>query len=1353
MKYYLGLDIGTDSVGYAVTDEAYNILKFKGEPAWGVHLFETANTAEDRRAYRTNRRRIDRRQQRVQILQELFAGEIFKIDSRFFIRLQESALFPEDKDEKYSLFNDVGYSDKEYHKTYPTIHHLIDELMSSPKPHDVRLVYLACAWLVAHRGHFLSDVDRDHIAEVTDFSSVYSRFENYFLDRECIVPWAGCDLNAFAAALRSDETLQKKSKKLLAACFEKGKVPDQLPGEFPYGIEEILLALCGRKVKAKDLFQNQEYAEIDSISLGSDDETLARIMSQLGEDAGLIERMKELYDWSVLVNVLGSNETVSRSKVVAYDQHKQDLSFLKHIIQKYCPESFDEVFRSTKKGLANYVAYSYHNAGEEMKKVSQEDFCKYISGIIGKITPEAEEKISFDAMSERLKTGRFMPKQRNTDNRVIPHQLYWHELDALLKNAEVYLPFLSDKDETGKTVSDKIKDTFLYRIPYYVGPLGKHGDHAWAVRREGGRVYPWNFEEKIDLDGSEEQFIRRMVNHCTYLPNEYVLPKDSLMYHRFTVLNEINKLKINDALITVEQKQEIYNELFLKRKTVKMKHLRDFLLSRGWMQKGDILSGVDAEGEIKSDLKPQHDFRRLLERGLLTEMDAERIIARRTYTEDNLRFRKWLKREYASLPENDINYLGRLRYKDFGRLSARFLNGLEGVHRGTGEITTILAALWNTNSNLMELLSDEYSFRENAEAEFIAYYSSKPLSLSDQLSEMYISNSVKRPIIRTMEIVKEVMKAFECAPEKIFVEMARGGLPEKKGMRTLARKQQILALYDRCNQDVRDLRDQLEAMGDEANSRLQSDKLFLYYMQLGRCMYTQEVIDIDAMMRDDSIYNIDHIYPQALVKDDSVLNNKVLVRSDVNGQKKDELLPTEIRVRMRPFWDLLKQNGLLNEEKYKRLIRTTPFSSDEKWGFINRQLTETTQATKAVASLLKNLCPDTEIVYVKARLTSEFRQEFDCLKCREVNDLHHAKDAYLNVVTGNVYHERFNQNWFNINETYSVSTKALFTRPLKHGGRVIWDGKAMLERVINTVRNRNSIHLTRYAFIRNGGLFDQQPVKKAEGLVPRKAGMPTEKYGGYCSPSISFFVLAQYETGKKQETMIVPVERMYADRFQSDEHFAEQYIAGRIKQIRGTDSKAIRLPLGRRIIRINTVFSMDGYRFYVTGVDGYGTRILPVCFLPVLVGYEWEIYIKRIASLCAKADENTRYHYDARYDKVTAEKNLNLYDLYIKKLQNPPFSRRPNNPVKTLISGRNVFASLEVIEQAKTLRNIQMLFSRLSGGVDLRAIGGKAKEGAPRKSSSLSNWLKDNRNVYIINQSASGLWETQSCNLLGLLNS
>lgn len=48
-KYYLGLDIGTNSVGYAVTGENYSLLKFRGEPVWGITTFEEAELAENRR--------------------------------------------------------------------------------------------------------------------------------------------------------------------------------------------------------------------------------------------------------------------------------------------------------------------------------------------------------------------------------------------------------------------------------------------------------------------------------------------------------------------------------------------------------------------------------------------------------------------------------------------------------------------------------------------------------------------------------------------------------------------------------------------------------------------------------------------------------------------------------------------------------------------------------------------------------------------------------------------------------------------------------------------------------------------------------------------------------------------------------------------------------------------------------------------------------------------------------------------------------------------------------------------------------------------------------------------------------
>ena len=72
-KIYLGLDIGTDSVGWAVTDGEYKLKKFKNNLMWGVHLFDEAKQAAERRLFRTARRRLDRRQQRIKLLQDLFA--------------------------------------------------------------------------------------------------------------------------------------------------------------------------------------------------------------------------------------------------------------------------------------------------------------------------------------------------------------------------------------------------------------------------------------------------------------------------------------------------------------------------------------------------------------------------------------------------------------------------------------------------------------------------------------------------------------------------------------------------------------------------------------------------------------------------------------------------------------------------------------------------------------------------------------------------------------------------------------------------------------------------------------------------------------------------------------------------------------------------------------------------------------------------------------------------------------------------------------------------------------------------------------------------------------------------------
>ena len=47
-KYYLGLDMGTSSVGWAVTDSDYRLIRKKGKDIWGIREFDEAVAAAER---------------------------------------------------------------------------------------------------------------------------------------------------------------------------------------------------------------------------------------------------------------------------------------------------------------------------------------------------------------------------------------------------------------------------------------------------------------------------------------------------------------------------------------------------------------------------------------------------------------------------------------------------------------------------------------------------------------------------------------------------------------------------------------------------------------------------------------------------------------------------------------------------------------------------------------------------------------------------------------------------------------------------------------------------------------------------------------------------------------------------------------------------------------------------------------------------------------------------------------------------------------------------------------------------------------------------------------------------------
>lgn len=1364
-EWYLGLDIGTDSVGWAATNTAYNMLKYRGNATWGVQLFDGAGQAAERRGFRTARRRLDRRGQRIVLLQELFAKEISRVDEKFFIRLKESALYAEDKSTgTVMLFNDTGFTDRDYHQKYPTVHHLIMDLIENKEPHDIRLVYLACAYMLAHRGHFLSEVDKENIDNVTDFNVVYNRFTDWFDSAEIKRPWE-CDTVELSGVLKRRLGITAKDraiKELLSLTVYDEEEPCVSP-------TVIIKLLAGGKANISDLFLKEGYKELEknSICLAAADfgDILDALASSLDDgDADLLYALKGIYDWSLLSETLSGFKYISQAKIKTYDEHTRDLRFLKKIIKKYIPDKYNEVFRQ-KNQFNNYVRYSYNLKDidepieNSYEKASREDFCKYISALVKDIAVEECDKAEYDAMREKLALALFCPMQVNSDNRVIPYQLYWQELKAVLDNAAEYLDFLNAADEYG-SVKKKILSIMEFRIPYFVGPLvsERKSDNAWLQRKAEGRIYPWNFEDMVDLDRCEAEFIGRMVGMCTYLAGESVLPKNSLLYAKYTVLNEINNIRVNGEAISVEAKQRIYTELFEKYRNVTVKKIKDFLLANSYMAGGDILSGLDIT--IKSSLRPQHDFAALIKSGALSGEQVEKIIEQMTYTEDKRRLEKWLDKNFK-LPRNDVRYISKLKYKDFGRLSRTLLERTYQIDNSTGELIekNLISMLWETNDNLMQLLSGAYGFKSFIENRNREFYSNNPTDLTKRLDEMYISNAVKRPILRTLDIVKELKGIIGCSPKKVFVEMARGEQEGKstKGKRTKSRREQINEYYAGFGEnEVRHLREQLAAKGD---SEMRSEKLFLYFMQLGKCMYCGETIDIEQL-GNDAIYNVDHIFPQAKIKDDS-LDNKVLVHSSENGAKGDTYpIVPDIRAKMSGYWDTLKGKGLISERKYLRLKRNTPFTDEELADFINRQLVETRQSTKAVAELLGELLPETEIVYVKAGLVSEFRHEFDMHKCREINDLHHAKDAYLNIVVGNAYNVMFTKspiNFIKDKKPYSMKPQKMVEHDIERGGVVAWKKNSTMATVKHFVNEKNNIRLVKYSFRRKGGLFNQNPEKKSDSsvLVQRKKGLDTAKYGGYNKTTASYFALVKYYSEKgTMGVAVIPIELLIASKYEKDIAFAEEYalrvLSGIIKLKNNDSFIRVEFPLGKRIFKVNTLLEIDGLRLLMGGKAGGGKYIIAKIFASLVVDKKMHDYIKCLASYCEKSEKGNKFSVSEKNDKITVEENLELYSLICKKLGSRPFVVKTADISANLEDYRENFVKLSVTEQAVVLLNVVNLLKTCRANTcDLTAIGGKGQMGALKINANLSS-LKGIKEIYIIDQSPTGLYEKKSDNLLKL---
>lgn len=566
-EYYLGLDMGEGSLGWAVTTPDYHVVKKAGKALWGVRLFELAKTAKERRVFRTGRRRIERRNQRIDFLQELFSEAVCEKDPGFYQRLNDSRLWEEDKTERQinSLFNDVDFTDKSYHKKFPTIYHLRQKLMDDSCEFDVRLVYLAIHHILKHRGHFLLEnfeIREDGAVGFEEAMADLGNVLGQFLDRSLPV-----ENNDACKEILKNRKLNKLEKlEQLGKLYDAGgdKSIKEIFRLIVGGTAHLAVIFCDETLKnterGKISFEDAQYEEYKN-----------DVQTILDDRFDVVAACETLHNWAILAELMGNYKYISDAKVAIFNEHRKDLTVLKRLLKRDS-NVYTKMFRMA--GKNSYSAYvglcKIHGKKVPIEKAcTQGDFAGEIKKII-KNFPDSEDK---KYILDKIERNELLPKAVSKQNGVIPYQLHLVELNKILSNAERYLPFLKKEDEYG-TVSDKIRKLFTFRIPYYVGPLNEHSPFAWAVRKdENGHIYPWNFERKIDIEASAEEFIRRMTNKCTYLVKKDVLPKNSLLYTEFMVLNELNNVRIGSAQekLPPGMKARVWERLFLKDKKITAK--------------------------------------------------------------------------------------------------------------------------------------------------------------------------------------------------------------------------------------------------------------------------------------------------------------------------------------------------------------------------------------------------------------------------------------------------------------------------------------------------------------------------------------------------------------------------------------------------------------------------------------------------------------------------------------------------------------------------------------------------------------------------------------------------------------
>lgn len=1183
--YNIGLDIGTSSVGYAMTDEKGRLLRFHKRPTYGSVLFEEAQTAKERRQKRSARRRLARRRKRIKLLQALVAPDVCAADPEFFLRMNESFLWSEDsKYEKLyaklpkALFVDGTVSVE----TLPTIYHIRNELVKSTKQADIRYVYLAMHHIIKYRGHFLmegqtlSDIGAEAPQKMQDLLELLTDPENFpcgFVPAENAAKEICHTMeNHSLRGMARKEQIQK----LLYAGKKKGSK------ETAQALASLLLGYKG-SLKALIGYESQTDAP-EKTSLGAiEGETEETYLAGMTEaQAEVFALMLELYRWQLFAEIRQNGQTISDMMVARYEKHKADLKRLKKWIRTYRKDEYVTLFRDDN-DPSGYAAYTHHltsparfqqekftrcrQEGAKIKSIPEGFYnkCRRILESKKIDLPENARAEANEMLEEMKADNVFLPLQRINLNGQIPNQIQAEELAKILDAQGKYYPTLRENRE-------KILSICTFRLPYYVGPLYQDKNspfQKWIVRDKTQPAYPWNFFDVVNQTETAEGFIANLTNKCTYLPIKDVLPLHSLLYEEYLMLNELNRVRVKGNLIRdVQLKQRMLDELFAKNKSVSYKVFAKWLRQNSPytdVTENDI-SGTQESGKFTASLRTRYD----LEKHGFTVNDQtmeqlETLVRWSTIFEDRSILKKLIQEKYPDVTDTQLSFLVQRRYTGWGRLSEKLLTGVLGEYEN--QPATIMEVLRATNENFMQVLNNpQYHFQEKIAKERLMELGEPKEEIEyDEIRKLQVSPALKRGIWTAVRIVKELIDHQGCHPHAIYLENTREETPDEKKQRTQSRLNQVEQMYKELAEDKTAEKVPSECWNVLKNCKDKKkldDQQYLYLLQLGKSLYSGKPLDFDQLS---ATTQIDHILPQCYIVDNSI-ENRALVLSGENQRKADNLLLADsIRDSQRPWWNYLRQKGFMGEKKFKNLTRSM-VSADDKQKFAARQLVETGQMVQCVTELFKRYYPDVHVSGIKAGLSSELREQYGLYKIRELNDMHHAYDAFLAATMGN-FVERF-MPWLDSESSAAIRVRKAqkankgddnkVDLSSKHGmilakfsqdqedpdtGEIIHNAQQEIC-YLKAVWGYHDGHVVFLKRQKSGKITEASRYRAghASAKLPLKKGMSCQRYGGFDSIKPAYIAAISYQKGKQRAGALVNVPIYLAEAIEKNPKVLVDYL-------------------------------------------------------------------------------------------------------------------------------------------------------------------------------------------------------------------